>query len=87
MSILICEIYYTLSRLEKELADTEATIAAKKEQAQKLTAFLDKLEKQEVLVPEFDEELWDSTMESVTIHKDGTLVYRFMGGLEKKIKI
>ena len=39
------------------------------------------------LVPEFDEELWDSTMESVTIHKDGTLVYRFMGGLEKKIKI
>ena len=74
-------------RLEKELADTEATIAAKKEQAQKLTAFLNKLEKQEVLVPEFDEELWDSTMESVTIHKDGTLVYRFMGGLEKKIKI
>lgn len=74
-------------RLEKELADTEATIAAKKEQAQKLTAFLDKLEKQESLVPEFDEELWDATMESVTIHKDGTLVYRFMGGLEKKIKI
>jgi len=47
--------------------------------------FLERLTGCSELVTEFDEELWYSTVDSVTVYKDGRMVFAFRDG--KKITV
>ena len=46
--------------------------------------FLDTLNNQSELVTEFDEELWYSTVDSVTVYKDMRMVFTFRDGMKLK---
>ena len=47
--------------------------------------FLDTLNNQSELVTEFDEELWYSTVDSVTVYKDMRMVFTFRDGRQVEI--
>ena len=49
-----------------------------------IAAFLDKLEKQEHLIKDFDTGLWTSAIESMTIYSKEHIVFKFKGGTEIK---
>lgn len=51
----------------------------------KMAMFLDRLTGCGNLVTEFDEEIWYSTVDSVTVYKDGRMVFAFRDG--KKITV
>ena len=46
--------------------------------------FIDELEKLPEAVPGFDEALWGSLVEYVTVSKDKTMVFTLLGGTEMK---
>ena len=52
-----------------------------------IAAFLDKLEKQEHLITDFDTGLWNVVIESMTIYSKEHIVFKFKGGTEIKWSI
>lgn len=74
-------------RLNEEMDTVQNTILGKRKQAHDLNAFLDMLEKADSLVPYFNEELWNCTVETVTVFPDGRLLFKFHGGLEREEKL
>lgn len=51
----------------------------------KIAMFLERLENSAELVTEFDEELWYSTVDFVTVYEDMRLVFAFRDGQEIEI--
>lgn len=47
-----------------------------------LTAFTETMERTEGMLTEFDESLWQATVENVTVFADGGTVFKFMNGVE-----
>ena len=52
----------------------------------KIAMFLERLENSAELVTEFDEELWYSTVDMVTVFEDKRMVFTFRDGTQVTIK-
>lgn len=67
------------------LTDREA-LQKKKErrliQADRLSGFMFAVRELDLLQLEFNEKLWQMTVENVTVHEDGRMVWRFRNGAE-----
>lgn len=61
------------------MADIEAQIQERKDRCAKLAAFTRALEKQDGLITGFDEQLWNATVESVTVIEKGRMAFMFKG--------
>ena len=63
----LCERYETA---RQRLAEIDELCLERRAKRTKISMFLDTLNNQSELVTEFDEELWYSTVDSVTVYKD-----------------
>lgn len=70
--------------LEKDITAQKELISERTYKAMRLNGFLDELEKQDSLITEFDENLWNASIEVITVYKEGRLVFRFMNGIEQE---
>ena len=78
----LCSRYETARKRLLEIEDIRLERRAKKT---KIALFLEELEKQENLVTEYDEELWYTTVDFVTVYEDGRLVFTFRDGNEVEV--
>lgn len=72
-----------ISRYEKkeqELQNVTTTLAAARAKNDAVDAFIGKLRNMDSVADEFDENLWGGMVDSVTVHKDGSVTFRFKGG-------
>ncbi len=65
----------------ERLKTIETRILERKTKRDMLAAYMDALRKQGTLLV-FDERLWNATVETVTVHPDGTLVFCWRDGSE-----
>ena len=73
-----------VERYEKAKAQLEqlrATKAAREAQAEAIGAFMFEVQELDVLT-EFDEKLWLTIIDTVTVHADGRMTIKFQGGTE-----
>ena len=59
----------------------------RKVKSDSLAEFIKKLEQREKLLTNFDEELWSSTVDSVTVHSENKVTFTFRDGMELEWKI
>lgn len=74
-----------ISRYEKkeqELSEVASTLAAARAKDEAVTAFIEKLRETDSVSEDFDENLWGGMVETMTVHKDGSVTFRFKGGAE-----
>jgi len=74
-----------VSRYEATKAEREQVAADIRQRGirrREFERFIDELEKLPEAVPEFDEALWGSLVEYVTVSKDKTMVFTLLGGTE-----
>lgn len=79
----LCERYEGARNRLVEIDDIRLERGAKRT---KIALFLEELEKHEDLVTEFDEELWYTTVDFVTVYEDKRMVFTFRDGNEVEIK-
>lgn len=73
-----------VDRYEKAKAQLEqlrTTKAAREAQAEAIGAFMFEVQELDALT-EFDEKLWLTIIDTVTVHTDGRMTFRFQGGTE-----
>ena len=73
-----------VERYEKAKAQIErlrTTKAEREAQAEAIGAFMFEVQELDAL-SEFDEKLWRSVIDTVTVHADGRLTFKFQGGTE-----
>lgn len=73
-----------VERYEKAKAQLEqlrATKVAREAQAEAIRAFMFEIQELDALT-EFDEKLWLTVTDTVTVHADGRLTFKFQGGTE-----
>lgn len=73
-----------VERYEKAKAQLEqlrATKAAREAQAEAIGAFMFEVQELDTL-SEFDEKLWLTVIDTVTVHADGRMIFKFQGGTE-----
>ena len=71
-----------VERYEKAKAQLEqlrATKAAREAQVEDIGAFMYEVQELDTIT-EFDEKLWLTTIDTVTIHADGRMTFKFQGG-------
>jgi hypothetical protein len=56
----------------------------RKQSRQKMLEFIRMLEQTDGLLTDFDEGLWNATVETVTVKLDGRMVIRWKSGMETK---
>ena len=78
-----CERYETARKRLAEIGELRLERNAKRT---KIAMFLEKLESSAELVTEFDEELWYSTVDFVTVYEDMRMVFTFRDGNMVEIK-
>jgi predicted nuclease with TOPRIM domain len=59
------------------LSEVEEQLSQKRSRKEIFRKFISDLEKQENLLTEFNEEIWCSLVDFVTVEKDGKLTFRF----------
>ncbi len=67
---------------EQELQAVTQTLAEARAKDEAVTAFIEKLRGMEAACADFDEDLWDGMVDTMTVHKDGSVTFRFKGGAE-----
>ena len=67
---------------KSKLEENEALRMERKVRLEQLTEFIDKLECSDVLLTSFDEDLWNFTVESVTVKSKDEIELRFRGGIK-----
>ncbi len=67
------------------LDEVSQTITEKQAHREKIELFLDRLQKQKEMVTEFDEDLWYSLIEYVTIFEKEDIRFTFKDGTEIKV--
>lgn len=73
-----------VERYEKAKAQLEqlrATKAAREAQAEAIGGFMFEVQELDAL-NDFDEKLWLTIIDTVTVHSDGRMIFRFQGGTE-----
>lgn len=71
-----------MERYEKAVAQLEqvrTTKAARENQAEAIRAFMFEVQELDAFT-EFDEKLWLTVIDTVTVHTDGQLTFEFQGG-------
>lgn len=71
-----------MERYEKAAAQLEqvrTTKAARENQAEAIRAFMFEVQELDAFT-EFDEKLWLTVIDTVTVHADGQLTFEFQGG-------
>ena len=72
---------------ETRLAEIDAERDQRRRKQANITRFLKILKKQDVLVTEFEEELWYITVDKVLVHADRRLAVVFRDGVAVEISI
>ena len=78
-----------MERYEKAKAQLEqlrATKAAREAQAEAIGAFMFEVQELDALT-EFDEKLWLNTIDTVTVHADRRMIFKFQGGTKAERQI
>ena len=78
----LCERYETAQAWLAELENQRLERTAKRV---KIKMFMEQFEARDTLVSEFDEELWYSTVDYVTVYEDKRLVFTFRDGRQVEI--
>ena len=71
-----CPLY---EKVKAQLEQLRATKAAREAQAEAIGAFMFEIQELDALT-EFDEKLWLTVIDTVTVHADGRLTFKFQGG-------
>ena len=71
----------------QRLKQIEDQRTERKQRRQKMLEFIRMLESIDGLLTEFDEGLWNATVETITVHLDGNMVFRWRNGVETSINI
>ena len=66
----------------QRLKQIEDQRTERKQRRQKMLEFIRMLESIDGLLTEFDEGLWNATVETITVHLDGNMVFRWKNGKE-----
>ena len=81
------------SKMDKQCGELEIQIKKIKDEIleqsarkEKIRRFLDELRQMNNLVTEFDENLWNATVELVTVHLDKTLCFTFRDATRITVK-
>jgi hypothetical protein len=69
-------------KLKKKYDDLEMERQRRKEQHDRLSAFIATLQNQSDLPVEFNSDLWLATVEKATVHADHTVTFTFKSGIE-----
>nr|WP_319001356.1 recombinase family protein [Clostridium estertheticum] len=80
----LAERYVDIKKGLDEINDKCLERRAKREST---VAFIKELEQRDVLVSEFDDELWNATIEKVVVHSDKEIIFIFKDGMELEWKI
>ena len=81
-----CEMAAELKKSETQLNQIKDKILEQSARKEKIRRFLDELRQMNDLVTEFDDNLWNATIELVTVHMDKTLTFTFRDGTEISVK-
>lgn len=73
------ELVTRFEAAKASMIDIDAIIRERKTRRNKLAAFVRALEKQDGLIAEFNEQLWNATVESVTVYDINRMVFSFSG--------
>ena len=68
-----------------QLKRIEDQCTERKQRRQKMLEFTRMLEDSDGLLTEFDEGLWNATVEAVAVQIDGSMVFRWRNGVETSI--
>ena len=71
----------------QRLKGIEDQRAERKQRRQKMLEFIRMLENSAGLLTEFDEGLWNATVEAVTVQTDGSMFFRWKNGMETTVNI
>ena len=71
----------------QRLKQIEDQRTERKQRRQKMLEFIRMLENSDGLLTEFDEGLWNATVETVTVQGDGSMVFRWKNGAETQVYI
>ena len=74
-----------LDSVQGRLDEVSRTITEKQAHREKVELFLDGLQKQKELVTEFDEDLWYSLIEYVTVFEKEDIHFTFKDGTEIRV--
>ena len=66
---------------EAQFEQLRTTKTAREAQAEAIGAFMFEVQELDALT-EFDEKLWLTIIDTVTVHTDGRMTFRFQGGTE-----
>ncbi len=72
---------------EKQVVDIKAEILEQTARKEKIRRFLEELREAGDIVTEFDEVLWNATVDTVTVQADQTLLFTFRDGTEISVKL
>ena len=67
--------------MKAQLEQLRSTKAAQEAQADAIGAFMFEMQELDILT-EFDEKLWLTVIDTVTVHTDGWMRFKFQGGTE-----
>lgn len=77
------EKQHQLQSLIKELEEAQGE---RRRKATMLTHYIRNMEEQKTALTAFDERVWAATVQTVTVRRDGELVFRFKDGTEKAVQ-
>lgn len=66
-------------KAKAQLEQLRTTKAAQEAQAEAIGAFMFEMQELDTIT-EFDEKLWLTTIDTVTVHADGRMTFKFQGG-------
>ena len=77
-----CEGFSQITeKVKAQLEQLRSTKAAREAQADAIGAFMFEMQELDILT-EFDEKLWLTVIDTVTVHTDGRMTFKFQGGIE-----
>jgi hypothetical protein len=81
-----CKLSEELRESEIQMKKIKDELLEQSARKEKIRRFLDELRQTNDLVTEFDESLWNATIELVTVNPDKTLTFKFRDGTEVSVK-
>ena len=81
------EMMEKFKKLGSQLNQIKDKILEQNTRKEKIRRFLNKLRQMNNLITEFDEDLWNATIELVTVQMDKTLIFTFRDGTEISVKV
>ncbi len=69
----------------QRLKQIEDQRSERKQRRQKMLEFIRMFEQADGLLPEFDEGVWNATVETATVQLDGNMVFRWRNGVKMKV--